>query len=92
MRLPGILLLAALLAPARAGALGTADPFDIRRARAVFESKCSLCHPLQRPLSKRKERRGWEHTVARMQRYAAGRITDEDAATVVEYLVRVRSP
>ena len=61
-------------------------------ARAVFEDRCSKCHTLDRALRKNKDRAGWEKTVQRMKRYGSGMISDEDAAAVVEHLVRVRGP
>lgn len=69
-----------------------ARAFDLEKARAVFEAKCSLCHVLDRPLKKNKDRAGWDKTVARMKGYAGDRITDADAAAIVEYLARTRGP
>lgn len=59
---------------------------------ALFELHCATCHPTARALKKNKERAGWEKTVARMQGYASGMITDDDATAIVEYLIRVRGP
>lgn len=82
------LLLLALL-PAVCAA---ARDFDREKARQLFEAKCSQCHSLDRPLKKNKDRAGWERTVGRMKGYAGGAISEADAATIVEYLVRVRGP
>ncbi len=54
-------------------------------AKALFETKCSTCHSLERPTSKRKDRAGWEKTVARMKRNGCP-ISDEEAKTIVDYL------
>ncbi len=86
--IPVLVLLSFL--PAHGAA--AADAFDLEAARGVFESKCSLCHSLDRALRKSKDRPGWEKTVSRMKRYASGEIGDEDAAAILEYLVRVRGP
>jgi hypothetical protein len=59
---------------------------------ALFAEKCSICHHPDRALRKTKDRQGWQETVARMQRYASGMISDTEATTVIEYLVQVRGP
>ncbi len=82
--------LLALLAGAAAGA--RADEFDLAAAQALFEAKCVSCHSLDRALRKSKDRERWEKSVARMKRYASGLISDQDAGTIVEYLVRTRGP
>ncbi len=56
----------------------------------IFETKCSVCHSLDRIRSKKKTYNGWETTVTRMldangARERAG-ITDEEAKTIIEYL------
>jgi mono/diheme cytochrome c family protein len=68
----------------------TQEKFNIEAARKLFESKCSLCHQLDRPLRKVKDRDGWRKTVERMESYSSGHISDHDAATITEYLTRVR--
>lgn len=57
----------------------------------LFESKCSTCHELSRPLGKTKDREGWTATVKRMQANGC-RITDQEAGAIVDYLVNVRGP
>ena len=66
----------------------TGDP----KAKALFESKCSACHALSRPLGKNKDRDGWTKTVTRMQKVNGCPITDAEAQTIVDYLVAVRGP
>ena len=67
---------------------GGGDP----EARALFESKCSVCHPLSRPLGKNKDRAGWTATVTRMQKGNGCPITDAEARRIIDYLVAERGP
>ena len=46
---------------------------------------CSNCHELERSISLRQDRAGWQATVDKMVRFGA-RATDKDFAAVVEYL------
>jgi mono/diheme cytochrome c family protein len=62
------------------------------KAKALFESKCSACHALSRPLGKNKDRDGWTKTVTRMQKVNGCDITDAEAKAIVDYLVAVRGP
>lgn len=71
-----------------APAVTVADP----KAKALFEAKCSVCHPLSRPLRKSRERKWWIETVTRMQRVNGCPITDEEASTIIDYLAIVRGP
>ena len=83
------LSLAALVAPAMV--LGADAPSD-DKAKAVFEDKCNLCHKIDRPLGKNKDHAGWLETVTRMQGKAAGKISNDDVKTIVEYLDKIRGP
>ncbi len=60
--------------------------------KALFETKCSICHPLSRPLAQTMNRDGWSTTVTRMQKVNGCPITDEEAKAIVDYLVTVRGP
>jgi len=60
--------------------------------KALFETKCSICHPLSRPLGETMDRDGWTVTVMRMQKVNGCPITDEEAKAIVEHLVKVRGP
>jgi len=65
--------------------------FDEKAAKAIFESKCSMCHSLDWPLERRKTVDGWKETVKRMRKKTAGNvISDEDEKIIVEYLTKVR--
>ena len=59
-------------------------------ARAVFEKRCSLCHPASRALGTIKSGEKWGQTVLRMKLKAGGRIGDEEAETIIEYLTESR--
>ena len=63
---------------------------DNSEAKALFEKRCSLCHPTSRPLSATKSSEEWQKTVSRMKGYANGRISDKDAGIIVEYLTEIR--
>jgi len=60
--------------------------------KALFEAKCSICHPLSRPLGETQDRAGWTADVTRMQKVNGCPITDEEAKAIVDYLVSVRGP
>jgi len=67
---------------------GGGDP----EARALFESKCSICHPVSRPLGKTKDKAGWTATVTRMKNGNGCPITDEEAGVIIGYLTKIRGP
>jgi hypothetical protein len=52
----------------------------------LFESKCSICHSINRPKSKNKSKEGWEATVMRMKNKNGCPITDEEAKMIIDYL------
>jgi cytochrome c5 len=53
----------------------------------LVNSKCTLCHSIDRIDQANKDRAGWEATVARM-RAAGAVLTDAEAAQVVDYLAQ----
>ena len=61
-------------------------------AKALFESKCSICHPVSRPLGKTKDKTGWTATVTRMKNVNGCPITDEEAGVIIGYLTKIRGP
>jgi len=78
------------LGPLLLAALGSAcDRGADLPGREIFELRCSRCHTVETPLSRRKDRADWERTVWAMRQRGA-RLTDEEAAEVVRYLVTVR--
>jgi len=65
--------------------------FDEKMARKVFESKCSICHPIEWALERKKTKNGWKETVDRMRKKTAGNlISEEDSVIIVEYLYKIR--
>ncbi len=65
--------------------------FDEKSAKLIFESRCSICHPLEWTLERKKTKEGWRDTVERMRKKTAGNIiSKEDADIIVEYLFRIR--
>ena len=77
-------LIAASLVPALGSAADKPDP------KALFEARCSMCHPLNRPLEKKKTAAEWRETVLRMKEHAAGKISDAEAETIIKYLSDTR--
>jgi len=65
--------------------------FDEKSAKIIFESRCSICHPLEWALERKKTKKGWRETVERMRQKTAGNIiSKEDTDIIVEYLFRIR--
>lgn len=54
--------------------------------KSLFETKCSVCHGLDRPKSVVKSRDEWDKTVMRMKAKPGASITDEEAKAIVDYL------
>jgi nitrate/TMAO reductase-like tetraheme cytochrome c subunit len=52
----------------------------------LFESKCSLCHSIDRAKSKKKSKAGWEAAVMRMKNKYRAPITDEETKMIIDYL------
>ena len=59
-------------------------------AEALFENRCSMCHPTSKPLSMSKSGEEWRQTVMRMKARAGDRISDEEAETIIKYLTEIR--
>lgn len=55
-------------------------------AKALFEQKCSTCHSIDRPKSKKKSAKEWENTVMRMKNVNGCPVTDEEAKVIIDYL------
>jgi len=58
--------------------------------KALFETRCSMCHALSRPLDKRKILPEWRETVMRMKGLAGGKISDAETETIIKYLAEIR--
>lgn len=57
----------------------------------LFETKCSRCHEIGRPLSKRKTIDKWIETTLRMRSKMPIWINEEERKSIVYYLARIRS-
>ena len=55
-------------------------------AKNLFENKCSLCHSINRPRSKRKSAEEWRKTVMRMKNVNGCPVSDEQAEIIIDYL------
>jgi len=85
--LTGVLLLGATACSSggdgtveNAGGRDTADP-----ARSLVDSKCSMCHTLDRVYTASKTQAEWETTVTRMKSNGLV-VTDEEYTTIIEFL------
>jgi cytochrome c5 len=77
-------LIAVILTPALGATAEKLDP------KALFEARCSMCHPLSRPLDKKKTAAEWRGTVMRMKGLAGGKISDAEAEAIIKYLSETR--
>ncbi|TLM99052.1 hypothetical protein FDZ71_16310 [bacterium] len=59
-------------------------------ARNLVDTKCSVCHPAEKPLSANKNFEGWTSTVKRMQAKNPANLNDADAEAIIKYLAAVR--
>lgn len=81
-----ILILGLIAVMTFAGGTLYAKEESSQKARALFNAKCSLCHSIERPMSKKKSPDAWRSTVMRMKNVNGAPITDEEANAIVEYL------
>ncbi len=59
-------------------------------SQILFETKCSRCHELERPLSKQKTIDEWTETTLRMRSKIPVWINEEERKSIVYYLVKIR--
>lgn len=55
-------------------------------AKSAFQTKCSVCHGLERPLEKNKEFQAWVETVRRMAAKKPEHLTEEEIQSVSGFL------
>jgi cytochrome c2 len=55
-------------------------------AKTAFQTKCNVCHELERPLSKKKDLEQWQATVKRMSSKREGHLTDGEAEVISAFL------
>jgi cytochrome c5 len=99
MRLQALLGLTCLASAVLIGSAAAAEDAGDEQAKnkALFETTCSMCHGIDRPLSKNKTKEEWQTTVARMRQNAEnkkirGGIPAEEANRIIDYLSAVRGP
>ncbi|NIT34962.1 MAG: hypothetical protein GTN49_00445 [candidate division Zixibacteria bacterium] len=70
----------------------TAAPYEAEAAPAtetagqtLLESRCAVCHTLDRVKKKKLDRAGWENIIQRMKKNGA-KVNDEEREALVEYL------
>ncbi len=80
-----VLLLAVLMMMVTLPALVSAKGGD-EAAKALFESKCSLCHSLENATDITDTPEGWRNTITRMREENGCEITAEDTETIINYL------
>lgn len=55
-------------------------------AKSSFETKCNVCHDLQKPLAAIKDAKQWQATVQRMSAMKPGHLSDADAGAITLFL------
>jgi mono/diheme cytochrome c family protein len=55
-------------------------------AKSSFQTKCVLCHSLDRPMEKNKQFQEWMATVQRMSSKKSGHFTDDDIKAIAGFL------
>jgi cytochrome c5 len=66
-------------------ALPTSSNAKLDAGRVLVESKCKMCHTLDRIKAATHDQAGWQSTVARMRSKGAV-LTDAEAQSVIAYL------
>jgi mono/diheme cytochrome c family protein len=54
--------------------------------KSLFDTKCSVCHPVERPLSKTKIHDEWRATVKRMAGKKSGHLTEDEIEKIAAFL------
>ena len=57
--------------------------------KAVMDQVCTMCHNIARPMTKKKDRAGWEATVKRMAS-KTNKISAEQSVQIVDFLSKIR--
>ncbi|MEW6614958.1 MAG: hypothetical protein AB1401_05780 [Thermodesulfobacteriota bacterium] len=66
------------------------------KVKEFFETKCSMCHPIQKSLNKNYDQQKWNEVVSKMgqkmKNKRLGELTDEEKGLIVNYLVNAIPP
>jgi len=73
-------------APPAAPAAAAPTAGGAAEGKALFEQKCSVCHPLDRATARKEMKEKWASIVKDMQGKKADWISDPDAAKIVDFL------
>ncbi len=69
----------------------SSQPIDLRASEALMQKRCSRCHTLDRVVGARKDATGWSATINRMRSLPGSHISEEDATSILTYLVAADS-
>ena len=76
----------------------TDKQLSLTKGKELFETKCSICHSIQKPLTKNYDRQKWNKVVSKMaekmkhKHKRLGELTDEEKGLIVNYLVNAIPP
>ena len=65
--------------------MGKASADEFLDGQKLLEQRCTVCHNLDRVYKAKKDRSGWEKTVARMTSRGA-KLDDDERGTVIDHL------
>jgi len=93
----GLLLFGAILTVLTPGSaqepvIPASAPAAAANAREAFLRACTKCHPADRVTAQPRTRSGWEESIVNMRTARGAVFTDDEVATVLEYLVSEHSP
>ena len=71
---------------------GQAQSQDLSTPQALFEARCSTCHPLEKPLGFRADREEWGKIVNKMRWKSFFKISKDEVEIIADYLSQVRGP
>ena len=77
---------AAVPAPAPVATAAATPAASAADGKSLFETKCSVCHGLDRPTSRKETKEKWASLVKEMQGKKADWISDAEASKIVDYL------
>jgi hypothetical protein len=85
-----ITLCVAAFAVLASGCVAT-EPIAGDPTTALLQSRCTVCHGIERINGARHDRAGWQETIARMRGKGA-QVSDTEVATLVDYLTNRQVP